>query len=309
MLNLNKVRIEEDYNISKAELQQGISISGEIISKIQICMENILQRKEEGNIKFYNSQWTQRVFELDTDPGLIFKMDAYAINKDSPLNNRYQNMIYAQTVIRTHQLGLLIIPHAKLFTVDLGDEKHEIIAEQKMNINPHESAQEEYFLDYADSLNETIPQLALFICKTGYSDVEWRNNPILNNSFDGKDRKIALIDLEEMKSATDGLFGGAFGRRGLVECVNEEQGEVVKTIAEENGISTSFFESAYSQRKKELEDGRKLKEYYRKKEIIKGNEQIKIDENALDFSTNSEKTKELKRLTLNLIFLDVSLKS
>ena len=111
MPNLNMVNSEipvfnnEDYNISEEELQQGIPSSEELVSKMQICMERILQRKEGDGIKFYNSQWTHRVFELETNPRLIFKMNSYAISKDSPLNDSYQNMIYAQTVIRTHQLG------------------------------------------------------------------------------------------------------------------------------------------------------------------------------------------------------------
>ena len=51
-------------------------------------------------------------------------------------------MLYAQTVIRTHKLGLLVIPHAKLFTVNVKGKKQEILAEEKMDINPYESAQE-----------------------------------------------------------------------------------------------------------------------------------------------------------------------
>lgn len=222
-IRLGILMSSEGFDISEKELQQGISISKETILKIQTCVKKIFQEHQDG-IRLYHSQERHLVFELDTAPGLLFKIDYYNSMKD-----RYQNMIYAQTVIRTDQLGLLVIPKAKLFTVDLGGKKYEVIAEQKVDINSHESVQEEYFLDFADSLNETIRQLGFFICKTGYSDVTWANNPILNNSLDEKgDRKIALIDLEEINDPEIGLFGEENRRRGLVGCVNEKQAKMIK---------------------------------------------------------------------------------
>lgn len=292
---------KEDYNINEKELQQEVSISEETISKIQTCMKNILQYKEEGSVKLYKSQGNHRVFELDTTPGLIFKMKAskncHIIGRDNSMKARYKTMINAQTIVRTHQLELLVIPNAKLFSVNVEGEEHEIIAEQKVDINQHESAQEQYFQDYANSLNKTIRQLAVFICKTGYSDVEWRNIPILNNSLDvNGNRKIALIDIEEMDSQTTGLFGGGFWRRGLVRCVNEEQGKIVETIAEQNGVSTSSFADAYDLRKEELEEGHRLKKYYATKNIVAGDEPIQIDEKTLNFSAYPEKPKNLRLL-------------
>lgn len=290
--------------VSEQELQQGISISEEIVSKIQTCMKNILDRREEGGIKFYNSQENHRVFALDIAPGLIFKMQAYKNYIDDHLKSmkaRYQKMIDAQTIIRTHQLSLLVIPNAKLFTVNFEGEEYVIIAEKKVDINPHESAQEQYFQDYAISLNEAIRQLAIFICKTGYSDVEWRNNPVLNNSLDENgNRKIALLDIEKMDSPEIGLFGG-LKRRGLVRCVTEEQGKIVEEVAKQNGIKMSFFADAYANRKNEIEEGRKLKEYYSAKNITVGNESIQIDENLIDFSEYPEKEQELKKLTKELV--------
>lgn len=298
---------QEEYSISEQELQQGISISVDTISKIQTCMKNILQWKEEGGVKLYSSQGNHRVFALDTAPGLIFKMKAnkncHTIGRDDSMKARYQTMINAQTVVRTHQLGLLDIPNAKLFTVKVEGEEHDIIAERRVDINPHESAQEQYFYDYAESLNETIRQLAVFICKTGYSDVEWRNNPVLNNSLDENgNRKIALIDIEEMDRPETGLFGGGWGRRGLVGCVTEEQGKIVETVAKQNGIRTESFVDARASRKAEIEDGRKLKEYYVSKNVTSGNEPIqKIDENLMVFSEHPGRVQELRKVTNDLV--------
>lgn len=253
----------EEYRMSEQELQEGIIISQDTISKIQKCMKNILHRKEEDGIKLYESQYNHRIFALDTIPGLIFKMKAYkncqVMGRDDSMKARYQAMVNAQTVTRTHQLRLLVIPSATLFSVEAENEEYEIIAERKFDINPLESAQEHYFQEHAESLNEAVRQLALFICKTGYSDVEWRNNPVLNDSLDEQgNRKIALIDIEEMECPEIGLFGGGFGRRGLVRCVTEAQGKIVEAVARQNGISTSSFANAHARRKREIETGRKL---------------------------------------------------
>lgn len=287
----------EDFNWSEKELQQGLSVPEDALIKIEIYIKTLLQKKEKYGFHFHPSQEARWVFELDdVAPGLIFKMDYFDSIKD-----RYQNMLYAQTIVRTHQLGLLVIPKATVLTVDVEDKKYEIIAQEKMPINPYESAQEHYCLDHADSLNEAIRQLATFICTTGYSNVRWLNNPILNNNLDEKgNRKIALIDLEEMQDPKIGLFGQD-GRRGLIQCVNEEQGKMIEVIAKENGLCTSSFENAYSRRIEELEEERKLREYYAEKGIIEGSEPIQVDETVLSFSTDPKTEKKLKDLALYLI--------
>jgi hypothetical protein len=299
---------EEEQRRSEKELQQGMSISEETVTQIQRCMKNLLQSKKEDGVKLYKCQGNRRVFALDTAPAVIFKMKAYkscsTVGRDDSMKARYQTMLNAQTVVRTQQLGLLIIPHAKLFNVNAENEKYEIIVEQKLDINSFESAQEQYFEDYADSLNEAIRQLAVFVFETGYNDVEWRNNPILNNSLDANgNRKIALIDIEEMGDARIGLIGGSWGRRGLVRCVNEKQGKIVETVAKEHNIGADFFAEARAQRKEELAEGRKLKKYHETKNIVKGNESVQVDESTLDFAAyaDSDKAKQLKTVTIDLV--------
>lgn len=298
----------EQYNISEEQLQQGISISEETISKIQTCIknENMLKCKEGDGVKFYQSQkGLQRVFALETDSELIFKMKAretYDIDKDYSIKERYQKMIDAQTVIRTYQLGLLVIPNAKLFTVNVDDEEYDIIAERKVDINPHTSAQEKYFQDHAESLEKAIQQLATFICKTGYSDVKWGNISVLKNGdSENGNKKIVLFDVQKTLGAGIGLFGDNMGSRGLVGCVTEKQGKMVAKIARENSIDTSLFSYAHGKRKQEIKEGLELEEYYRNKNIIFGNELLKVDENSMDFSEYPKKVEKLKEMTKNVV--------
>lgn len=305
---LQKLKNSEAEQKSKDELQQEIFISKETVVRIQTCMKNILKCTEGSGIEFFDSDRAHRIFALDLAPALVFKMnkpddsDFLESSCKCSMKARYQAMVYAQEVVHSHQLGLLVIPQAKLFTVNFEGKDYEIIAEQRLGISPDLEIQEQEFQDYADSLNEAIRQLAIFICKTGYNDVEWRNNPVLSNSLDGNgNRKIALIDIESMDSSIEGLFGKMYctiqKSRGLVRCVNEEQGKIIESVAKQNGIDTSDFVEASHRRKEELIGNRKFKEYYAAKKFVTGGELVQVDESTLNFSTYPNKTKELQALT------------
>ncbi len=298
-------RSPSQYSISKQELQSGVDISKQTITAIQACMKNVLQDKKKEGVKLYNSQPGHRVFSSDSAPEYIFKMNASSncnpSDRDGSMRARYQRMIRAQTVCRTYALGLLVIPNAKLFTVDVEGEKYEIIAEKKLDLNPSEDVQELNFEQYASSLNETIRQLAVFICKTGYSDVEWRNNPVLNDAPDQFGcRKIGLINIEEMQSTTIGLFGDGYDRRGLVGCVDKEQGKIVEHEAKKYGVSTDSFAFSHERRKKEIENGQKLRKHYQRLGITKGTQLLDVDMNSLSLNLEEkgvlqkwDKTKEV----------------
>jgi len=301
---------------SVALLQDGIDIKPETVSKINSCMKNILKNEEKDGLKLFLCQHDHRVFSLDSVPGLIFKMKRDSENSimvgDSSMKDRYQSMIDAKTVCRTYELGHLVIPRAKLFQMHFEGENYNIIAEEKVDIDVEESMQEKHYEDYADSLNEAIKELAVFIAHTGFSDVEWRNAPVLKNSLDEKkNRKIALIDIEEMKGADIGLLGG-FSRRGLVCCVNEKQIDIVINEALKHGVirNKKDAQKVKKYRLNEIESGKGLKKFYEKKGIINGKEPIKVDINSLglDLSEKAEiksrflnKTVTLKEIVENVI--------
>ncbi|MEC7838800.1 MAG: hypothetical protein VX777_02025 [Chlamydiota bacterium] len=275
-----------DSSVSEKELQSGVNISEETVAKLQDCITKIIHNKSLEGVCYYQSQYNHRVFSLDTAPELIFKMKAIqnwsVESPDDSMRARYEALIKAQTICKTYALGLLVVPNAKLFSVDVAGKKYEIIVEKKLDINPSESAQEQYYLDYASSLNETIRQLAVFICKTGCSNVDWRNNPVLNDAPDQFGcRKIGLIDIEEIEWAEAGLFGCGYRGRGLVGCVTEDQGRIVESVAKQHGVSTYYFPSAYTQRKQEIEESKKLQEYYEKHNITTGFELLEVDIDSL----------------------------
>ncbi len=256
---------------SEQTLQKGVVINEDIKNSVASIMGHVLKRNSQQGVTYYNSQANHRVFSLDSAPGLVFKLKAdkklCVVGRDDSMRARYQSMIFAERVCRIHNLGLLTIPRAKLFTVPFKKEKFDVIAEQKLNISSEKSIQDQ----------KLIQQLIVFIAKTGFSDVEWRNIPLTN------DGKIALIDIEEMKRPEQGIFGQKKpARRGLVRCVDREHIDFVIKQARKHGIyHKENAAAAKIARLRELDDDKVLKEFYREKNIISGNELLKVDLNCL----------------------------
>jgi hypothetical protein len=270
---------------------QEIAISEESIAKIHNFVGGMLRSDKDYSLNMFKAGYHLRLLD-QTYPGLNFVLTKTShigeLFGDSPNKIRYEAMIDAQAVINTHKLGLLVIPNAKLFPTEIEGEKYEIFAEEKLNVTPFLNGQEQHDQGYTNSLDETIRQLAVFICKTGYSNVQREHIPILNNDLDLKkgNRKIALINIDKMEGLLfEGAAVGLFGKgrqQGLVDYVNAEQAQIIKKVADgnrdENKIDTRAFDEAERKRKANLEEESKLKAYHEEKGITKGDELIQTME-------------------------------
>ncbi|EKE08203.1 MAG: hypothetical protein ACD_17C00291G0004 [uncultured bacterium] len=254
----------------KQKLEEGIDISQDTIEKIQVLMPKIRDRQNQDDqeIVRYTSK---SVFSLRSVPNLIFKSVGDA-------DGRVENMVKAKEVCLAHQLGLLIIPHAKKFHVD----GRTLIAEECFDVQQHESAQERLYSELS-GLNETTRQLATFIAKTGFSDVEWRNMPIIDDApvFQGS-RRVALVDLEEMDSPEIGIFGGGLGRRGLIRCLSsEEQIDIALAEAGRHGIVNQYVTPAQvkARRIDEVQNYEQLQRFYVRNGILENaRKPIQVDD-------------------------------
>lgn len=201
--------------------------------------QNIFNRDKIDGIKHHKIEGNNYIFELDIAPGFVFKM----ANDSSKTELRYKNMILAETIVRTHNLGLLIIPRAKIIALEINfssiitKEFPAFIVEEKLNFTPHTASQKALFHRDENTLEEAIRQLAIFICKTGYTDVEWRNNPIMIDNNMKTDKKIALIDLEHLELPSAGLFGNSKWKvTGLIGCTPITCHEMIRGIARDHRI-------------------------------------------------------------------------
>lgn len=247
-------------------------------AKILEYMDEVINDKDSDGVTYYNSQGDHRVFELSSVPGIIFKVMPNPSERKHTMHARYDSILKAQKICREYGLEKLAIPPSSLFTLRYNDKQYDVLAEKKLDIDTDESIQEQIYYEYADDLTEAISQLAIFICKTGYSDVVWRNNPVLNSHADEAPRKIALIDLEEVGDASTGLWGNIDPfRRGLIGCINEEQAVIIHRIAKWNEISTVEYSRSLKSRREELDTNDQLQRFYDANHIVAGDEQIDVD--------------------------------
>jgi hypothetical protein len=175
-----KALLRSSYNFHLLDVQQkleeGISISPVTIDKIQALLSKIQSGQSDSDIEWHGNL-NFLVFSLKSVPGLIFKTAPFGTSvmragqpmySEQRSEHRFSNMVKAKEICLAHQLNLLVIPHAKKFTVD----KTTFIAEERIAINQNESAHENLY--QLSGLNETAKQLAIFVAKTAFSDVEWR---------------------------------------------------------------------------------------------------------------------------------------
>lgn len=262
------------YAINLQEkLEENIEISEETTQKINGFWSKIMSQQEDPEITFYPSQ--NKVFSLQSVPNVIFK-------KSLDINGRFENMMKAKAVCLAHNLDLLVIPHAKALYLERGIT---LIAEERLNVQQSQSIQERLY-EQLPGLDETAKQLATFIAQTGFSDVEWRNMPILDDALDFEGpRRIALVDLEHMESAEMGIFGcNVFRRRGLIRCLSsEKQMDIALAEAYRYGITHGDAYQIKAKRIEELQNAKALNRFYTDQGILENpTKPIQIDDlNAL----------------------------
>lgn len=300
--HIYKEKQQEIKKETKEDLAKGIEISQDTVAKIQNLMPKILKRQKDEEIKWL-AVMNNLVFKLSSVSNLIFKMvppnkslltqEGKKLSAKQISERRIENMIMARDVCKAHELGLLIIPHAKLFEVEHKGKAITVIAEEHLDIQS-ESIQEESFLKLP-GLNESVRQLTTFIAHTEFSDVEWRNIPIVDIApeFTGS-RRIALIDLEEMGGAETGIYGNYLQmRRGLIRCLfSEKQIDIVLEEARRQGIVDyqNNPKQVKEDRIKEMAPELKLQQFYKRKGITKDNcKPIQVDDlNSLGLDPNEK---------------------
>lgn len=303
-------------------LEAGLEISEQTIAKIERLSSKIFWSKSENDseIQWFPSD-NNVVFKFkqteDGKPSLIFKTSHQ--DDEFEMQERFKNMITAKEVCMTHQLGLLVIPHAILFKV----AGKTFIAEEELDINPEESAQKHlYHVTDTESFKPTIDQVTTFIAHTGFHDVTWRNIPLLNEASGHHGaRRVGLIDLEHMdiEKVDRGFKGDPESMsQGLIGCMSTNLVDHVvnaaKTIfgegsslvrdkePEEIAMIHEEMETAGTKRKETLKRDVALDRFYAAKGIQRGNEPIQVDEGLLDFSADyPEQAEELKGLAKALI--------
>ncbi|MFN4174094.1 MAG: DUF648 domain-containing protein [Parachlamydiaceae bacterium] len=291
----------------KKWLEKGISIKPETIAKIQSLMPKIVAKQDDQEI-IWLSKYNFLVFKLTEDPNVIFKIappwvspfkDGRIIDPKERTDTRFSNMVKAKEVILANQLGQLIVPHAKKIEIKASDKTYTLIAEECLDFDADVSTHITRYQTPSKALDETVRQLAVFIAKTGFNDVTWRNIPFLNEKPDAQgNRRVALIDLEDMDrdSVDKGFTGDVNESCGLIGCLSKDQIDIAINEAKKQGISGDF-EYAKGKRLKEIEYENRLQKYYEDKNIKTGKEPLEVDLASLGLDLNEETQTNVTILT------------
>lgn len=266
-----------ERTIIEQELQTGLDIPDDLKSTIEkVALGQLTPSKETGFEMFQN-----RIFKLIKYPGLIIKMKPN-------MEGRYEHILQAKSVCKTHRLEHLIIPKVKKFVF----ENTVVLVEEFIDFNPSDSGQMELYRQHAANFCKTAHELAVFVAETGFFDVTPRNIPIINEAADFQgDRRVALIDLEHMdpdpQSKEAGFNGGKTDACGLIHCLfSEAQIDSAISVASKYGIKLDH-EKKY--RVAEIESYEGTLAHYERKGIT-GKEPIQVDLDGLDLELEKEGT-------------------
>lgn len=106
-----KKNLDPESVLSKEELEKDLEIPPTAVPILKKMVEFPCFTKGIEVLSSGNNY----VFSIRSAPGLIFKFS----RTEPSLQGRFENMIFAKTVCRVHQLGLLVIPQAKLIAVEV----------------------------------------------------------------------------------------------------------------------------------------------------------------------------------------------
>jgi hypothetical protein len=227
-----------------------------------------------------------------TRPELITLEVGRIITPEMLAERRYDNMMKAKRICMTHHLSQLVIPSAKKIELQHKDRKYVLIAEQKLDISKTDSKVEESFRKQPTAFEKTIRHITTFIAKTGFSDVTWRNIPLVAPEKPGEPYRIALIDLAEMGNVDEGLWGGSAGRRGLINCVSGDLIDSVVDEARNQGVEISFerVSQLKQERIAELKFDQALEAFHEKRGIKTGEEPLHVTPGDLGLNLDEKAT-------------------
>ncbi len=192
------MRRDRQYHVIdlEKELSAGIIITDKMKKKVQ---DYYTVGLPPGEVEKYSSGMKTQVYSFTKMPRFVFKVTE---------GDRFGKSVKALETCLVNNLDLLVIPPTNYFTMELDGRKFQVIVEKKLPIQQDRSRQD-YNYEKLSGLGDSVEQIALFIAKTGLSDINRRNIPVLDHDpkFLGR-RRIALIDLEAMGSPQEGFWGG-----------------------------------------------------------------------------------------------------
>jgi hypothetical protein len=186
----------EIYKKSRESLEKGIEISDAVRSRLYDIFPFLSEENTPDNAIIWLRKCGSYVFKIEGIPNLIFKLPK--VTPALSMYARFENMIMGEYFCKTKELSHLIIPRAKMLSIERDKRHYHFIVEQALELDPSCDRQTELysseFLKNSKIKNilfeKSIRQLIDLIKETGLSDIWCANIPITNDGF------IALVDME-----------------------------------------------------------------------------------------------------------------
>lgn len=166
---------------------------------------SVHQIPHNASIKRIDPSLHNWIFEMQDMGGIIFKMS----QEEGKLKERLETIQAAQEICQEHNLSFIKIPVPKIIIQD------NLYAEKKYRLLEKSEEIKKVYSD--DTLEKIFTQIALFICKSGTSDLTHQNLGFL---ADGSG--VCLYDLEDLspedptaglRSFVVGCTGGSLGSK------------------------------------------------------------------------------------------------
>ena len=207
--------------------------------------------------------FSEGIFALQTQHNIVFK-----IGKD--VQDRWQHVKRGASVCQTQGLDLLVLPCQSLLEMFINDVDRFVIAEERLPLSHDFIVQANLYSYLGPRLNPALEQLVIFIIRTGFRDIDFRNIPILDRNLRTETTpQIVLVDLENcappiVGANNDAIYESAFFgngglTRGLLRCVTPANFESIRIAAKSEQVVLELigaYEDTVNQRALELEEKR-----------------------------------------------------
>jgi hypothetical protein len=289
----------------RKELEKGLNVTKDMKDKVQALMPQILARTEHtdvihhdkvGDIAFSLTEHTDVIhhdkdgdiaFSLKEHPDVIFKaispnVKTWTASGYVTTEKLFDHMVTAKAAMLAHNLGLLVLPQATKFNVNLDGKPHAFIAMQKLPFVDDRDVQEKNYHDHADQLDETTRQLAAFVINSDLGHDGLPYFPVLDEA--NKPLKVALVHLNQLSKTRDGVLA-------LIRCASRKQIDIIVAEARKANIDLDEvnLKQEIEKREKFIKHYEDLHNFYNKKGIVKGDEVLAVDYDQLGLDL-TEKT-------------------
>lgn len=236
----NKMNLKNEIKL----LEGDINVPKFVLDKLT----NLENHKDE--IENYTGR--NMVISFKTYPNIIFKR--------CENDKRYYNAVYANMIIKKHKFNRLVLPTARLYSVN----NKMFIAEEKLNVSNILSITKAQYEDAGVELNDALYQLIEFIKLTGLSDITSHNIPILYKKY------ISLLDVEYMGHDHSCLYRDGYFKNdnGLLSLIGEYHlPTVLLEIKKLFSYNMDYIEKLIEKRNKYYEMKKRMNIFYNENHI------------------------------------------